>query len=100
MGYRTLLLLYYYLHFDLSEIIAFARYCQITPACPVTSETVQLSIQYSNSVSMQSASLGEGEYSSEVLAENHKEIVMDMISRSLADNLSLVVRDSTGQLIG
>ena len=78
---------------------------------------------------MQSASLGEGEYSSEVLAENHKEIVMDMISRSFADkgdlttlanvnydhikdqmevlwhsilaaNLSLVVRDSAGQLIG
>ena len=78
---------------------------------------------------MQSASLGEGEYSSEVLAEDHKEIVMDMISRSFADkgdlttlanvnydhikdqmevlwhsilaaNLSLVVRDSAGQLIG
>ena len=74
-------------------------------------------------------SLGEGDYSSEVLAEDHKEIVMDMISRSFADkgdlttlanvnydhikdqmevlwhsilaaNLSLVVRDSAGKLIG
>ena len=41
------MLFYYYLHFDLSEIIAFARYCSITPACPVTSKTVQLFIQYS-----------------------------------------------------
>ena len=39
--------MYYHLHFDLSEIIAFARYCPITPACPVTSKTFQLSIQYS-----------------------------------------------------
>ena len=38
---------YCFLHFDISEIIAFARYRPVTPAWPITSETVQLSIQYS-----------------------------------------------------
>ena len=45
--FRTLLLFYYYLHFDLSEIIAFARYRPVTPAWLVTSETVQLPLNYS-----------------------------------------------------
>ena len=31
--------IYYFLHFDLSEIIAIARYLPVTPAWPVTSET-------------------------------------------------------------
>ena len=42
--YRTLLLFYYYLHFDLSES-AFARYCPVTPAWPVTSETSNTLLQ-------------------------------------------------------
>merc|ERR1719225_720526 len=75
------------------------------------------------------AALGQDEYTSEVLSEDHKAVVMDMISRSFADkgdlttlanvnydhikdqmevlwhsilaaNLSLVVRDSAGKLIG
>ena len=34
-------------HFDLSEIIAFARYLPVTPALPVTSETCPLPLDYS-----------------------------------------------------
>ena len=39
---------YYFLHFDLSETIAFARYQPTTPALLVTSETFPLSLDYSN----------------------------------------------------
>ena len=78
---------------------------------------------------MQSDGLGNDEYTSEVLREDHKEVVMDMISRSFADkgdlttlaqvnydhikdqmealwtsmlaaNLCLVARNSAGDLIG
>ena len=37
-----------FLHFDLSEIIAFARYLPITQALPATSETCPLPVFYSN----------------------------------------------------
>ena len=37
----------YFLHFDLSEIIAFDTYLPITPALPVTSETCPLPLDYS-----------------------------------------------------
>ena len=40
---------YYFLHFDLSETMAFARYLPITPALPVTSETCSLPLDYSTS---------------------------------------------------
>ena len=39
---------YYFLHFDLSEIIAFARHLPVTPALPVTSETCPLPLDYSS----------------------------------------------------
>ena len=39
---------YYFLHSDLSEIIAFARYLPVTPALVATSETRPLPLQYSN----------------------------------------------------
>ena len=38
---------HYFLHFDLSEIIAFARYLPITPPLPVTSETCPLPLDHS-----------------------------------------------------
>ena len=46
--YRHLLWFYYFLHFDLSETIAFTRYLPITWALPVTSESCPLPKEYSN----------------------------------------------------
>ena len=40
---------YYFLHLDLSEIIALARYLTFTPALPVTSETCPIPMDYSTS---------------------------------------------------
>ena len=37
----------YFLHFDLSEIIALIRYLPITPELPVTSETCPVPLDYS-----------------------------------------------------
>ena len=48
--YGHLYWFYYFLHFDLSEIIAFARYLPVTPALPVTSETCPLPLDYSSTV--------------------------------------------------
>ena len=45
--YGHLYWFYYFLHFDLSEIIAVARYLPVTPALPVTSETCPLPLDYS-----------------------------------------------------
>ena len=36
-----------FLHFDLSEMIAFASYLPVTPALPVTSESGPLPLDYS-----------------------------------------------------
>ena len=40
----------YFLHFDLSEIIAFARYLPVTLSLPVTSETCPLPLDYSTNL--------------------------------------------------
>ena len=47
MAWAYIVILLYFLHFDLSEIIAFDRYLPVTPALPVTSETCPLPLDYS-----------------------------------------------------
>ena len=45
--YGLLYWFYYFLHFNLSEIITFASYLTVTPAWPVTSESGPLPLDYS-----------------------------------------------------
>ena len=45
--YGHLYWFHYFLHLDLSEILAFARFLPITPELPVTSETCPLPLDYS-----------------------------------------------------
>ena len=43
-----ILLIYYFLHFDLSKIIAFARYLPVTPALPVRNLSITPGLLYIN----------------------------------------------------